>query len=87
MYLHVIFKLQFKDNLTVWYRNVFVCVFQEHRNLSQLPNFLFSTALCYFHLSQQEDMDAEEREEQRRKADQMLQDALIMFPGGYLINV
>uniref|UniRef100_A0A7N6FM46 Transcription factor 25 (basic helix-loop-helix) n=1 Tax=Anabas testudineus TaxID=64144 RepID=A0A7N6FM46_ANATE len=58
-----------------------VCVFQEHRNLSQLPNFSFSTALCYFHLSQQEDMDPEESEKLRRKADQLLQDALIMFPG------
>uniref|UniRef100_A0A3Q1H0A4 Transcription factor 25 (basic helix-loop-helix) n=1 Tax=Anabas testudineus TaxID=64144 RepID=A0A3Q1H0A4_ANATE len=54
---------------------------EEHRNLSQLPNFSFSTALCYFHLSQQEDMDPEESEKLRRKADQLLQDALIMFPG------
>uniref|UniRef100_A0A4W6C0S1 Transcription factor 25 (basic helix-loop-helix) n=1 Tax=Lates calcarifer TaxID=8187 RepID=A0A4W6C0S1_LATCA len=50
-------------------------------NLSQLPNFAFSTALCYFHLSQQEDMDPEESDKQRRKANQMLQNALIMFPG------
>ncbi|KAK1891854.1 Transcription factor 25 [Dissostichus eleginoides] len=28
---------------------------EEHRNLSQLPNFAFSTALCHFHLSQLED--------------------------------
>lgn len=61
---------------------VYVCVFQEHKNLSQLPNFSFSTALCYFQLSQQEDMDPEESEKQRHKADQMLQNALIMFPGG-----
>ncbi|XP_056232714.1 transcription factor 25 [Seriola aureovittata] len=54
---------------------------EEHRNLSQLPNFAFSTALCHFHLSQQEDMDPEESDKQRHKADQMLQDALIMFPG------
>ncbi|XP_042264741.1 transcription factor 25 [Thunnus maccoyii] len=54
---------------------------EEHRNLSQLPNFAFSTALCRFHLSQQEDMDPEESDKQRKKADQMLQDALIMFPG------
>ncbi|XP_018523507.1 transcription factor 25 isoform X2 [Lates calcarifer] len=54
---------------------------EEHRNLSQLPNFAFSTALCYFHLSQQEDMDPEESDKQRRKANQMLQNALIMFPG------
>uniref|UniRef100_A0A8D3D133 Transcription factor 25 (basic helix-loop-helix) n=1 Tax=Scophthalmus maximus TaxID=52904 RepID=A0A8D3D133_SCOMX len=50
-------------------------------NLSQLPNFAFSTALCHFHLSQQEDMDPEERDTLRCKADQMLQNALIMFPG------
>uniref|UniRef100_A0A8D3CXD6 Transcription factor 25 (basic helix-loop-helix) n=1 Tax=Scophthalmus maximus TaxID=52904 RepID=A0A8D3CXD6_SCOMX len=54
---------------------------EEQRNLSQLPNFAFSTALCHFHLSQQEDMDPEERDTLRCKADQMLQNALIMFPG------
>lgn len=54
---------------------------EEHRNLSQLPNFAFSTALCHFSLSQQYDMDCEESNKQRQKADQMLQSALIMFPG------
>ncbi|XP_019954509.2 ribosome quality control complex subunit TCF25 [Paralichthys olivaceus] len=54
---------------------------EEHRNLSQLPNFAFSTALCHFHLSQQEDMDPGESDKQKSKADQMLQNALIMFPG------
>ncbi|XP_020797054.1 transcription factor 25 [Boleophthalmus pectinirostris] len=54
---------------------------EEHRNLSQLPNFAFSIALCHFHLSQQEDMDPEESDKLRHEADQMLQDALIMFPG------
>ncbi|XP_072236564.1 ribosome quality control complex subunit TCF25 [Leuresthes tenuis] len=54
---------------------------EEHRNLSQLPNFAFSTALCHFHLSQQEDLDPEESVKQRREASQMLQDTLIMFPG------
>ncbi|MEQ2225745.1 Transcription factor 25, partial [Ilyodon furcidens] len=54
---------------------------EEHRNLSQLPNFAFSCALCHFHLSQQEDLDPEESDKQRRHADQMLQSALIMFPG------
>lgn len=61
----------------------FVFAFQEHRNLSQLPNFAFSTALCHFFLSQQEDMNCEESNKQRHKADQMLQNALIMFPAGY----
>uniref|UniRef100_A0A672HG91 Transcription factor 25 (basic helix-loop-helix) n=1 Tax=Salarias fasciatus TaxID=181472 RepID=A0A672HG91_SALFA len=54
---------------------------EEHRNLSQLPNFAFSTALCHFHLSQQDDADPEESSKQRSNADQMLQHALIMFPG------
>ncbi|XP_071764080.2 ribosome quality control complex subunit TCF25 [Centroberyx gerrardi] len=54
---------------------------EEHRNLSQLPNFAFSIALSNFHLSQQEDMDPEESDKHRRKADLMLQNALIMFPG------
>ncbi|XP_014326469.1 transcription factor 25 [Xiphophorus maculatus] len=54
---------------------------EEHRNLSQLPNFAFSCALCHFHLSQQDDVDPEESDKQRQQADQMLQSALIMFPG------
>lgn len=54
---------------------------EEHKNLSQLPNFAFSVALCHFHLSQQEDVDKSEGDNFRHKADQLLQDALIMFPG------
>ncbi|XP_041844813.1 transcription factor 25 [Melanotaenia boesemani] len=54
---------------------------EEHRNLSQLPNFAFSTALCRFHISQQEDVDPDESHKQRQEANQMLQNALIMFPG------
>ncbi|XP_056268951.1 transcription factor 25 [Pseudoliparis swirei] len=54
---------------------------EVHRNLCLLPNFAFSTALCHFHLSQQEDVDPEESEKDKQKADQMLQKALIMFPG------
>ncbi|KAF6722648.1 Transcription factor 25 [Oryzias melastigma] len=54
---------------------------EEHRNLSQLPNFAFSTALCHFHLSQQEDVEADERAKQQQEANQILQNALIMFPG------
>uniref|UniRef100_A0A8C2W735 Transcription factor 25 (basic helix-loop-helix) n=1 Tax=Cyclopterus lumpus TaxID=8103 RepID=A0A8C2W735_CYCLU len=54
---------------------------EVHRNLCLLPNFAFSTALCHFHLSQQEDVDPEESEKDRQKADQMLEKALIMFPG------
>lgn len=54
---------------------------EEHRNLSQLPNFAFSIALCHFHHSQQEDMDPGESDKHRHKANQLLQNALIMFPG------
>ncbi|XP_077570103.1 ribosome quality control complex subunit TCF25 [Stigmatopora nigra] len=54
---------------------------EEHRNLSQLPNFAFSTALCHFHLSQEEELSPEESDQAKDKADRMLQDALIMFPG------
>lgn len=60
---------------------------QEHRNLSQLPNFAFSTALCHFHLSQQEDVDADERAKLRQEANQILQNALIMFPGGWTFTI
>ncbi|KAM9410416.1 ribosome quality control complex subunit TCF25 [Pholidichthys leucotaenia] len=57
---------------------------EVHKNLSQLPNFAFSTALCHFHLSQQDNMDPEEGHKERHKADQMLQNALIMFPGALM---
>uniref|UniRef100_A0A673YV26 Transcription factor 25 (basic helix-loop-helix) n=1 Tax=Salmo trutta TaxID=8032 RepID=A0A673YV26_SALTR len=55
-----------------------VCV---HRNLSQLPNFAFSVALSHFHLSQEDQTESEERERLKHKADLLLQNALIMFPG------
>lgn len=45
---------------------------ESHRNLSQLPNFAFSVALACFHSSRQEG--------ETKKADEMLQTALIMFP-------
>uniref|UniRef100_H3CV71 Transcription factor 25 (basic helix-loop-helix) n=1 Tax=Tetraodon nigroviridis TaxID=99883 RepID=H3CV71_TETNG len=54
---------------------------EDYRNLSQLPNFSFSAALCHFCLSQQEGGDHEERNRHRHMADQMLQNTLIMFPG------
>ncbi|XP_072013188.1 ribosome quality control complex subunit TCF25-like [Amphiura filiformis] len=44
---------------------------EAHRNLSQLPNFAFSIALAYFHSSVNGNTS---------KADDMLQNALIMFP-------
>lgn len=55
---------------------------QGHRNLSQLPNFTFSVALAYYHQSLQDDLALEEGTRMKQKADQLLQDALIMFPGG-----
>ncbi|MEE6499778.1 hypothetical protein FKM82_003582, partial [Ascaphus truei] len=59
-------------------------MFQEwesHRNLSQLPNFAFSVPLAYFLLGQQDELpDSEERPAQDH-ASQLLQQALIMFPG------
>lgn len=45
---------------------------EPHRNLSQLPNFAFSVALAHFHSSKQEG--------EPKRADEMLQTALIMFP-------
>ncbi|KAK0144727.1 Transcription factor 25 [Merluccius polli] len=54
---------------------------EEHKNLSQLPNFAFSVALCHFHLSEEDDTKPEEREKYRKNADHLLQHALIMFPG------
>lgn len=42
---------------------------EAHRNLSQLPNFAFSLPLAYFHQGE------------TNKADDMLQDSLLMFPG------
>lgn len=68
--------------LSSWCLNCFVFALQHYRNLSQLPNFSFSAALCHFCLSQQEDGDHEERNRHRHKADQLLQNTLIMFPGG-----
>lgn len=46
---------------------------EPHRNLSQLPNFAFSVALAYFRSSRQNGGET-------KKADEMLQTALIMFP-------
>jgi hypothetical protein len=43
--------------------------------VSQLPNFAFSVAIAYFHL------DEDPESEKRLAADNLLQKALIMFPG------
>lgn len=44
---------------------------ESAKNLSQLPNFAFSISVAYFHVSHGN----------TTKADQLLQDALLMFPG------
>ncbi|XDV29368.1 hypothetical protein PO909_032505 [Leuciscus waleckii] len=54
---------------------------EVHRNLSQLPNFSFSVALSYYHLSQQEDISPVENQQLKQKSNVLLQNALIMFPG------
>ncbi|XP_052269537.1 transcription factor 25-like isoform X2 [Dreissena polymorpha] len=47
---------------------------EAHRNLSQLPNFAFSLPLAYF-------LQAEGDATLREKADEKLQESLLMFPG------
>ncbi|KAK9885935.1 hypothetical protein WA026_013812 [Henosepilachna vigintioctopunctata] len=44
---------------------------ETYKNLSQLPNFAFSTAVAHFYTCSGD----------TKKADKLLQDALIMFPG------
>ncbi len=50
--------------------------FDVSKNLSLLPNFAFSVALAHFHRQDNED-----------KADKALQNALIMFPGKFLLDI
>lgn len=57
---------------------------EVHRNLSQLPNFSFSVALSYFHLSQDEDISTVESQQLKQKSNVLLQNALIMFPGALM---
>uniref|UniRef100_A0A671P2Y3 Transcription factor 25 (basic helix-loop-helix) n=1 Tax=Sinocyclocheilus anshuiensis TaxID=1608454 RepID=A0A671P2Y3_9TELE len=57
---------------------------EVHRNLSQLPNFSFSVALSYYHLSQQEDISPVENQQLKQKSNVLLQNALIMFPGALM---
>ncbi|XP_068117538.1 ribosome quality control complex subunit TCF25 [Hyperolius riggenbachi] len=54
---------------------------ESHRNLSQLPNFAFSVPLALFLYSQQEDVSANEGKATHDRASQLIQQALIMFPG------
>ena len=71
----------------VFYSRYFPPSSQPHRNLSQLPNFAFSLPLALFHSTptQVEGCRVEgEREEEGvssvTRADEKLQEALIMFP-------
>lgn len=55
-----------------------ICAYEEWepiRNVSQLPNFAFSVAMAYFQFD--EDPDSEKK----LTANDLLQKALIMFPG------
>ncbi|KAK7863009.1 hypothetical protein R5R35_010760 [Gryllus longicercus] len=52
---------------------------EKKKNLSQLPNFAFSTALAHFCLAEANNAD------DFTQADKLLQDALILFPG--VLNV
>ena len=55
-----------------------ICAYDEWeptRNVSQLPNFAFSVAVAHYQL------DEEPESEKRLLADELLQKALIMFPG------
>ena len=47
---------------------------EPNKNLSQLPNWAYSVSVAYFYY-------AEEGSKDFTKADEMLQKALIMFPG------
>lgn len=51
---------------------------QSHRNLSQLPNFAYSVPLAMFHLASHQGTEA--AVELIASADDLLQNALIMFP-------
>ena len=61
----------------VFYCLVMTCFPQDHRNLSQLPNFAFSTPLAMFHIGSDE---GEVERGKCREADKRLQDALLVFP-------
>ncbi|KAK7115258.1 ribosome quality control complex subunit TCF25-like [Littorina saxatilis] len=57
--------------------NFLIRLFEEweaFRNLTQLPNFAFSVPLAMFHL-------AKDNQTLAQKADDMLEEALLMFPG------
>ncbi|KAM9302439.1 ribosome quality control complex subunit TCF25 [Gastrophryne carolinensis] len=54
---------------------------EAHRNLSQLPNFAFSVPLALFHYSRQDEVCENEEKRAYGRASQLIQQALIMFPG------
>ncbi|XP_063294657.1 ribosome quality control complex subunit TCF25 isoform X2 [Pelobates fuscus] len=54
---------------------------ETHRNLSQLPNFAFSVPLALFHVGQLDDLSEEEKRTSTDRANSLIRQALIMFPG------
>nr|CAG4638662.1 EOG090X0BCY [Cyclestheria hislopi] len=56
-----------------WFIHFFNC-YESKKNLTQLPNFAYAIALAYFYHSKTESSSA-------AKADEYLQQALLMFPG------
>ena len=56
-----------------WFTKLF-SQWEEKRNLSQLPNWAYSIAVAHFHVADEGDKDY-------AKADELLQTALINFPG------
>uniref|UniRef100_A0A8C5R2B9 Transcription factor 25 n=1 Tax=Leptobrachium leishanense TaxID=445787 RepID=A0A8C5R2B9_9ANUR len=62
----------------------FIRMYEEwetHRNLSQLPNFAFSVPLALFQIGQQDDISEDEKKTSHVRANHLIQQALIMFPG------
>lgn len=54
----------------IWLKD-FAEEWESRKNLSQLPNFAFSVAVAHFYTCNGD----------TKKADSLLQDALVMFPG------
>ncbi|XP_018421982.1 PREDICTED: transcription factor 25 [Nanorana parkeri] len=54
---------------------------EAHRNLSQLPNFAFSVPLALLQYSQQDEVSENEEKTAFDRATNLIQQALIMFPG------
>lgn len=62
-----------KTSFVQWFIDLFEEM-EPSKNLSQLPNWAYTVSVAYFYF-------AEEGSKDFAKADEMLQKALIMFPG------